>query len=431
MKPKAKNDEESPLPEPRDLHQELISAPLVTTFSLQALVDSPQFQQKIVLASGRSVSYSTCGSRTGSPVLFFYGLGGSSRQIATLHAQAVRFDIKLICIDRPGTGLTDPFNISKISKQKDKNGSRHEATFSTSSCHDSNQDINTGTDTHLNPYKVQKQRPINRRVDHVCREVMAVLDKLLPGARFGMMGHSCGIYYIMRILDLYPERVLPGPIALITPWVPFNECPGTTSQSFKFLKHVPRSVVWAVTSSFNHLGSALMSSSNALSGTGVSSKLSKMAVLDEDDEANGASNKSSRRGTSLQDRQKDKKPRDPFVVQYERAFEKVMMPALIHDINQQHSSGYNAEIQMCISNVGFDIASLTVPEGVTVNAYLGHLDGTVPIEASREMARKCGWRVHEFKYSGHGGPRMKMYAMEDYALAVQSSREESMDEKQG
>jgi len=86
---------------------------------------------------------------------------------------------------------------------------------------------------------------------------------------------------------------------------------------------------------------------------------------------------------------------------------------------------------MCISDVGFEIASLNMPEGVVVNAYLGHQDGTVPIEASREMARKSGWQVHEFKFSGHGGPRMTMSAMEDYALSIQSTREELVNEKQG
>ncbi|KAF9965026.1 hypothetical protein BGZ70_005547 [Mortierella alpina] len=89
-------------------------------------------------------------------------------------------------------------------------------------------------------------------------------------------------------------------------------------------------------------------------------------------------------------------------------------------MNRQHSNGYNSEIQMCISDVGFDLADVTLPEGVTVNAYCGHLDNMVPIEASREMGRKCGWDMHEFKYSGHGGPRICMYALEDYAMAVQA-----------
>lgn len=65
MRAKARDDQESPLPEPRDLHQELISAPLVTTFGLQALIDSPQFQQKIVLASGYQTSLGNCSVEPG------------------------------------------------------------------------------------------------------------------------------------------------------------------------------------------------------------------------------------------------------------------------------------------------------------------------------------------------------------------------------
>ena len=100
---------------------------------------------------------------------------------------------------------------------------------------------------------------------------------------------------------------------------------------------------------------------------------------------------------------------------------------------------------MCITNVGFEIASMTIPEGVTVSAYLGRQDTTVPIEASREMAMKSGWQTHEFRFSGHGGPRILMYALEDYALAIQQQRpinqvglriygeeeEEEWNEKQG
>jgi hypothetical protein len=78
---------------------------------------------------------------------------------------------------------------------------------------------------------------------------------------------------------------------------------------------------------------------------------------------------------------------------------------------------------MCISDVGFDLANVKLPAGVTINAYCGQLDDVVPIEASREMGKKCGWTMHEFKYSGHGGPRMSMYALEDYALAVQNIKD--------
>ncbi|KAG0201025.1 hypothetical protein BGX28_006075 [Mortierella sp. GBA30] len=473
--------------EPRDLTRDLISAPLVTTFSLKALIDSPQFQQKIVLPSGRTVSYTTCGSKTGIPVLYFYGLGGSSRQIASMHAQAVRLDIKLISIDRPGTGFTEPYKSPsqksrwrkkgdrKTTKQRDnkvvaieiddsdndndadsgvvedmiesddKKSHQHHHHRHSHHNHRHYRDLYSGGENlkEINRKKTfctssssSQQGNINQRVTHTCVEAMAVLDQLLPGARFGMMGHSCGIYYIMRMLQLFPDRIQEGPISLLTPWVPFNECPETTSRSFRFLKHVPRGLVWAVTSSMNHLGSVILSSTQAFSGT-----LSNKSPLD-DSEADKNKNKSKDKDkdrssktttTTGKSRRKRKnhtckdhpdpvidrrQPADPFVLQFSDAFDKILLPALVQDMNRQHSNGYNSEIQMCISDVGFDFADVTLPEGVTVNAYCGHLDNMVPIEASREMGRKCGWDMHEFKYSGHGGPRICMYAMEDYAMAV-------------
>ncbi|KAF8926332.1 hypothetical protein BGZ47_002805, partial [Haplosporangium gracile] len=278
-------------PEPRDWNRELISAPLVTTYSLKALIDSPQFHQKLVLPSGRTVSYTTCGSRTGSLALYFYGLGGSSRQIASMHAQAVRLDLKLLSIDRPGTGYTDPYkSLTSRSRKKEKtrtkltgNGGqsisqvnvRNGVTFdeeedevddTVATALGSNDEGNSNQgDSELSEgarktsrrrrwtlksgseksKDGKKSRKVNKRVIHTCLETLAVVDQLHPGARFGMMGHSCGIYYIMQMLQLCPERIQRGPITLLTPWVPFNECPETTSRSFKFLKHVPRGVVWA------------------------------------------------------------------------------------------------------------------------------------------------------------------------------------------
>ncbi|KAK3844800.1 MAG: hypothetical protein J3R72DRAFT_437153 [Linnemannia gamsii] len=490
-------------PEPRDLNRELISAPLVTTYTLKALIDSPQFHQKLILPSGRTISYTTCGSRTGSLALYFYGLGGSSRQIASMHAQAVRLDIKLLSIDRPGTGFTDPYKESSSSgsrkKQKNKTklaGSNGQSlsqgnvstgatfdeeddevddTVATALGNDSEGNSNQG-DSELSEVagkssrrrrwtlkpgggeksskdskKASRVRKVNQRVQHTCLETLAVVDQLYPGARFGMMGHSCGTYYIMRMLQICPERIQKGPITLLTPWVPFNECPETTSRSFKFLKHVPRGVVWAVTSSINHLGSVILSSTNAISGSLSSKSLTadnatEASVVDHSG-SSGSNGSGSNSGTKAKkangsrDRRKqgskdhsatgsdrdgddaaifERKPVDPFVLQFSEAFDKILLPALVQDMNRQHSNGYNSEIQMCISDVGFNLSDAVLPEGVTINAYCGHLDNMVPIEAAREMGSKCGWDIHEFKFSGHGGPRMYMYAMEDYALEIQA-----------
>ncbi|OAQ25629.1 hypothetical protein K457DRAFT_22840 [Linnemannia elongata AG-77] len=501
-------------PEPRDWNRELISAPLVTTYSLKALIDSPQFHQRLVLPSGRTVSYTTCGSKTGSLALYFYGLGGSSRQIASMHAQAVRLDLKLLSIDRPGTGYTDPYKSPSLSsRKKEKNrtkltgnggqnlsqknvgagamldeeedevddtvatalGSNDEGT---SNQGDSELSEGTRKSSRRRRWILKsggekskdgkKSRKVNKRVIHTCLETLAVVDQLYPGARFGMMGHSCGIYYIMQMLQLCPERIQRGPITLLTPWVPFNECPETTSRSFKFLKHIPRGVVWAVTSSINHLGSVILSSTNAISGslsnkTLAADNATEASVLDHsgassNGNANGNGNgtktkrpSSSSSSNNTRDRRKkqgrskdrsttgsdddgtinfERRPVDPFVLQFSEAFDKILLPALVQDMNRQHSNGYNSEIQMCISDVGFDLSDVILPDGVTINAYCGHLDNMVPIEAAREMGAKCGWDIHEFKFSGHGGPRMYMYAMEDYALEIQAIERARTDKEQ-
>ncbi|KAG0249362.1 hypothetical protein BG011_009383 [Mortierella polycephala] len=413
--------------EPRDLTRDLISAPVVTTYSLKALINSAQFQQKIVLPSGR--------------------------QIASLHAQAVRLDIKLLSIDRPGTGFTDPFKApSSIYRWKLRNktkqappgdgstedrdgGNSSSGTSSATGSHGQEKDMRESIDTCATgsqsrsseetikgtKKKLVPERRVNKRVQHTCLEAMAVIDQILPGAQFGMMGHSCGIYYIMRMLQLFPDRIQEGPITLLTPWVPFNECPETTSRSFKFLKHVPRGIVWALTSSMNHLGSVILSSTQALSGSLSNKDLTNCA----EEELDRVKRKRSKRKQKDHDRNNDidferKHAADPFVLQFTDAFDKILLPALVQDMNRQHSVGYNSEIQMCISDVGFDLASVPLPEGVTINSYCGHLDNMVPIEASREMGKKCRWDIHEFKYSGHGGPRICMYALEDYATAVEA-----------
>ncbi|KAG0241957.1 hypothetical protein BGW41_005122 [Actinomortierella wolfii] len=111
------------------------------------------------------------------------------------------------------------------------------------------------------------------------------------------------------------------------------------------------------------------------------------------------------------------RPKDPFLEPFKEAVEKVALPAMLEDLNHQHSRGYNLEIQLCISDAGFTLDSVEIPPGVEIHAYCGHQDKMVPLEASREMAQKCRWKMHEFIYSGHGGPRMLMTALEDLALA--------------
>ncbi|KAG0016839.1 hypothetical protein BGZ80_008876 [Entomortierella chlamydospora] len=393
---------------------------------------------------------------------------------ATLNRRAVRLDIRLLCVDRPGTGYTDPFKASSSQKRKQKKyGNLGKSASETDvrggygncltsictasdtqldgeHCHNNNTTIDSGTDDSNNNNnhndeknsrrrikspsfsssipkkdkfgkKKSKVRTLNPRVHHTCLEAIALVDHISPGARFGLMGHSCGIYYIMHMVNTFPNRIQPGPITLLTPWVPFKECPDTTSKTFKFLKHVPRGLVRAVTSSINHLGSVIMSSSNALSGALSNKDVTGSSTEEQENNDRDRDRKKNKDGgCSKKDSEAIKRLTDPFIVQFADAFDKVVIPALVQDMNRQHSNGYNSEIQMCITDVGFDIADISLPEDITINAYCGHLDTIVPIEAAREMGQKCGWEMNEFRHSGHGGPRMSMYALEDYALGVQA-----------
>ena len=62
----------------------------------------------IVLPDGRKLGYAEYGVANGSPVLFFHGAPGSSHIHADLAAIAAQNNVRLIAVDRPGYGLSDP-----------------------------------------------------------------------------------------------------------------------------------------------------------------------------------------------------------------------------------------------------------------------------------------------------------------------------------
>jgi pimeloyl-ACP methyl ester carboxylesterase len=62
----------------------------------------------ITLKDGRQLGYSEYGFKTGFPILFFHGLPGSRLEAEKLHFAALKLNIRLIGIDRPGMGLSSP-----------------------------------------------------------------------------------------------------------------------------------------------------------------------------------------------------------------------------------------------------------------------------------------------------------------------------------
>lgn len=64
--------------------------------------------QSIDLSDGRKLGFAEYGLPDGHPVLFFHGMPGSSRLHADMTDVAVRSDVRLVAVDRPGYGLSDP-----------------------------------------------------------------------------------------------------------------------------------------------------------------------------------------------------------------------------------------------------------------------------------------------------------------------------------
>lgn len=63
--------------------------------------------QHITLSDGRTLGYAEYGTPQGTPVLFFHGAPGSRLVHADMADSAMRLNIRLIAVDRPGYGLSD------------------------------------------------------------------------------------------------------------------------------------------------------------------------------------------------------------------------------------------------------------------------------------------------------------------------------------
>lgn len=64
--------------------------------------------QSILLPDGRRLGYAEYGAQGSSPVLFFHGAPGSRHIHADMADAATRRGIRLIAVERPGYGLSDP-----------------------------------------------------------------------------------------------------------------------------------------------------------------------------------------------------------------------------------------------------------------------------------------------------------------------------------
>ena len=67
-----------------------------------------QNDQFILLPDGRRLGYAEYGAPNGSPVLFFHSAPGSRHIHADMASMAAQRGIRLIAVERPGYGLSDP-----------------------------------------------------------------------------------------------------------------------------------------------------------------------------------------------------------------------------------------------------------------------------------------------------------------------------------
>jgi len=159
----------------------------------------------------RSVAFATAGLPSGWPVLFFYPLGSSRRQLALLHERMVENSIWVICVNRPGMHGTSP------------------AVFRDGKVH----------------------------LQTACQDIVAVLEELRID-QVSLLFMCAGTPYALAFAALNPERIT-GSIVGVAPWVSPAMCP-STKRMYRIGSALPSWVNRAVVATGVAVGTASMSS---------------------------------------------------------------------------------------------------------------------------------------------------------------------------
>jgi len=72
------------------------------------LTDNDRYRKTIVLKDGRTLGYAELGNINGKPIFYFNGFPGSRLEARAGEEGIEKSGIRLISIDRPGLGLSDP-----------------------------------------------------------------------------------------------------------------------------------------------------------------------------------------------------------------------------------------------------------------------------------------------------------------------------------
>src|SRR6202453_5505323 len=80
-------------------------------------VEKPRVEGQFLLADGRRLGYAEFGDPTGPVVLWFHGTLGARRQfLAKGRRAAESLGLRVIVIERPGTGLSDSHRYTSVSE---------------------------------------------------------------------------------------------------------------------------------------------------------------------------------------------------------------------------------------------------------------------------------------------------------------------------
>lgn len=149
---------------------------------------NPRMTQRFRLPSGRVVSFAEVGDREGWPVFLHLGMGCSRYFAAFFDDLAASYNLRIIAIDRPGVGHSDDVPKSELKL--------------------------------LSWPKVVQQVADALGID-----------------QFSLLAHSAGSPFALATALELKDRVQ-GTIQLLAPWAPLS-----VTNSFKWLKYVPTSVI--------------------------------------------------------------------------------------------------------------------------------------------------------------------------------------------
>jgi len=78
-------------------------------------VEKPPAEGRFHLSDGRGLGYAQFGDPTGPVVLWFHGTLGARRQFPALGRRAAEnLGLRVIVVERPGTGLSDSYRYSAV-----------------------------------------------------------------------------------------------------------------------------------------------------------------------------------------------------------------------------------------------------------------------------------------------------------------------------